>query len=695
MKLLRTLLFAIPAAGLLPAHADPILTSWFTNNSGVLSRVIRTSPTSGGLITPVTTWPGAGVTNNNTGGAAQNATSYADVQRIRYTAADVYINSNGFASYTMGPFLSNGGGLFGFWPLSQHYQARITRSPVPAVTKTKHPGGMIGMMVNGVAIYDLGDAFSYKQSTGLDAAPNPPTNPGGDGFWSRDALAVEVVTFDPGFAHQPGSNGQYHYHAEPKALRYQLGDNMTATYSATTNTYTYTETDVSGTTTPPHHSPIIGWAFDGYPIYGPYGYDSGGATVNAGGAVTGVTISNVGLTYASTPAVSFTGGGGSGASAVAVVSGGVLTGVTMLSGGSGYSPTSPPAVTITGVRRMRTGFVKRDGMNGTTNLNSTGRTSLPRWAATAQGYSNPGNLQVVPLLTTEYGPATTYSTGTGPNQQFYTLGRYTGDYDYLGDLGKVQGVHFDLDQYNGRTCVTPEFPAGTYAYFVTIDSMGNTAFPHMLGKEYYGTSNGAAQAAVPASATELFNGGPNIGESWKGAPSVASGSGNVTITWNSVEGGTYKVEASNDLGTWSTLPNVPAAANAAQTVSVENAAAASNPHRFYKVSRTALAAYEYWANVSYTSPSVTSAGTAARGTTTGITIAFAAGPTVPTATLSSMVLQLSTGSLTGSSPNRPNAVTATANGFAIPANEPVGAKTIVVTYSNSIVVTLTGAIIVN
>jgi hypothetical protein len=29
-------------------------------------------------------------------------------------------------------------------------------------------------------------------------------------------------------------------------------------------------------------------------------------------------------------------------------------------------------------------------------------------------------------------------------------------------------VDFDLDEYNGRWCVTPEFPNGTYAYFVAI-----------------------------------------------------------------------------------------------------------------------------------------------------------------------------------------------------------------------------------
>ena len=49
----------------------------------------------------------------------------------------------------------------------------------------------------------------------------------------------------------------------------------------------------------------------------------------------------------------------------------------------------------------------------------------------------------------------------------YPLGRYMEDNDYLGDHGYVQGVDFDLDEYNGRWCFTPDFPKGTYAYFVS------------------------------------------------------------------------------------------------------------------------------------------------------------------------------------------------------------------------------------
>ena len=518
------LLVAVILSSLLNAQADAILTSWFTNNSTVLSRVIQ----SGTLTNPVTTWPSVGVVNNNNGSAAQTLPVYSDVQRIRYTATDVYINANGLASYTMGPWYVNSGALFGFWPLSRDYQIRITRSPAPATpTKTKHPGGMIGMMVNGVAIYDLGDAFSFHQTannpsvTGTDGMGVT-----GDGYWSRDALAVEVVTFDPGFAHQPGNNGQYHYHAEPKALRYQLGDNMTATYNATKNTYTYTETDPNGTITSLHHSPILGWAYDGYPIYGPYGYSN---AMNAASSVT----------------------------------------------------------------RMRSGFVLRNGQNDTVNLNATGRTTLPKWAAIAQGYTNFSSPNPFPLAATQYGPTTTYQTVGPAGTTTYSLGRYTGDYDYLGDLGHTQGVTFDLDQYNGHNCVTPEFPGGTYAYFVAIDTNGTPAFPYMLGKEYYGVPNAGNATSVPGSGTEIFNGGPNSREVMK-SPVVNPGNGNVTLTWSSIEGGSYVLEASNDLSTnsWSAVATLSAATNATQTVTNEMGAAFSNLKRFYRVQRTALAPYD-------------------------------------------------------------------------------------------------------
>ena len=97
MKTSRILIPLLACAN--SAQADPILSSRYTQNSSTLARVIQTTntiPATGTRnTTPVTTWPTTGITNGNTGGLAQTTTVYADVQRIRSTATDVYINSSG------------------------------------------------------------------------------------------------------------------------------------------------------------------------------------------------------------------------------------------------------------------------------------------------------------------------------------------------------------------------------------------------------------------------------------------------------------------------------------------------------------------------------------------------------------------------------------------------------------------------
>ena len=59
------------------------------------------------------------------------------------------------------------------------------------------------------------------------------------------------------------------------------------------------------------------------------------------------------------------------------------------------------------------------------------------------------------------------------------MGTYIEDYEYTEGSG-------DLDQYNGRFCVTPEYPNGVYAYFATIKgSAGEPKFPYFIGPNFY------------------------------------------------------------------------------------------------------------------------------------------------------------------------------------------------------------------
>ena len=358
----------------------------------------------------------------------------------------------------MGPWYLNAAktNLFPNYPANTSSIFRFPRDPgTPPISKSLTGLGSIGYFIDGISMFDSRDAFSYSNANTGDSGPQ--TGYTGDGIWNRDAYVNESVTFDPANAHQAGIN--HHYHANPPGLRNLVGDSVD--YDPVNNTYSE---NFNG-----QHSPIIGWVLDGYPLYGPYGYDD---------------------------------------------------------------PLDPNS----GVRRMISGYTNRDGTNGTSNLNSTGRTSLPTWAVGTQG--------IGPSLSSgQYGPAV---DGT------YPLGHYIEDYAYLGDLGYSQDVDFDLDQHNGRFCVTPEYPAGTYAYFVSIEADGTPKYPYNIGRTYYGNPVGESESSIPETAVTYFAGGPE-------APlevielSVDTTTEDVTLIWSAIEGGTYQVTEGDLLSDWTPL----------------------------------------------------------------------------------------------------------------------------------------------
>lgn len=484
MKKLLYLLAGITLSGGGSARAqstDPLLNSWQTTNSRNYARVWQTTAERAAGTTS-STWPRVGLRSV---GGGQSTPAYSDIQRVAYSANYVYVYATGLSSHLMGPWYSDAAKaqIFGNWPSDTRLLWRFPRTPAGAATKTSSRLGPIAIGVNGVAIFSGLDALSYSNAQRNDSM-------NGDKIWNRDALINESVTFDPALAHQP-QDGAYHYHVNPVALRCQLGDHVT--YD--TVTYTYAEA-----TTSPAHSPILGWAPDGYPIYGPYGY----ATAT--------------------------------------------------------SATS-------GVRRMVGGFVKRDGTSGTTNLTSTGRTTLPKWAAEVQGRSQA-------LTTAQSGPAVSGS---------FVIGYYQEDYDYLGDLGKTQGTDFDLDRYNGRFGATPEFPAGTYAYFVTIDAGGSPAWPYIIGPQYYGVVVGGSVNAIAETVTDYLR----AGQAATITVSATNANGAVTLAWNSVEGATYKIETSADNAAFTTLNSAVTSSGGTATSLTTSMLA-----NYYRVTLTALASYD-------------------------------------------------------------------------------------------------------
>jgi len=59
------------------------------------------------------------------------------------------------------------------------------------------------------------------------------------------------------------------------------------------------------------------------------------------------------------------------------------------------------------------------------------------------------------------------------------LGTFAEDYEYVAGSG-------DLDEFNGRFVKTPEYPDGTYAYFLSADESGRLEYPYLIGPRFYG-----------------------------------------------------------------------------------------------------------------------------------------------------------------------------------------------------------------
>jgi len=266
---------------------------------------------------------------NTTGATGYNGLP-ADVQQVRYSDASAYVNCSSIPDYSIGPWPGNPN-----VPANKAFLLRFPRVPVENTgTKTATPLGPVGAWTNGVAIFNALDAHSYNNQN----------------IWHQNAIAVEGVSFDACLGH-PAPDGTYHNHENPSCL------------------YGADSTQLSA---------LLGWAFDGYPVYGPYGWR------NANG-----------------------------------------TG---------------------GVSRIRSSYVLRD---------ITVRQTLPDGTV---------------LTPSQYGPAVSAS---------YPLGYYVEDYAYTPGAG-------DLDESNGRFAITPDYPSGTYAYYVTADAAGGPAYPYDVGPTYHG-----------------------------------------------------------------------------------------------------------------------------------------------------------------------------------------------------------------
>ena len=84
--------------------------------------------------------------------------------------------------------------------------------------------------------------------------------------WTYNLETISNKDSAKGFIFEGINNqygGEYAHVSNPQRLRYILGDNLILN----------SQDEIVEQETQLEHSPIIGWAFDGNPIYGPYSYE--------------------------------------------------------------------------------------------------------------------------------------------------------------------------------------------------------------------------------------------------------------------------------------------------------------------------------------------------------------------------------------------------------------------------------------
>ena len=218
--------------------------SWVINNSDV-----------GANIAALVNVQSVTITNVNQNQFNQVSTSGVPDYSVVMTQADIDSLNNrpeaatdfdgGQTSATVGDTVEFGDDIgynitmqgcdLGYWPpgpacpTDQQRAANIPADPSPRNDDCETSINTMGLMLNGTAIFNWSDGVSYNQQ----------------GVWNQLAPEFEIFDVDicAGHAQQQGN---YHHHMFSSCLATLFDDGGQA------------------------HSPIYGYAADGYPIYGPY-----------------------------------------------------------------------------------------------------------------------------------------------------------------------------------------------------------------------------------------------------------------------------------------------------------------------------------------------------------------------------------------------------------------------------------------
>ena len=183
----------------------------------------------------------------------------ANTQKVQYSTNWVYVSTHGIPTYVTGPFLDGNPSLAS----DQNAIFKISLNPAKNTgTPTNTTGGNIGIFINGVALFDYRDGVSWNNAQNkLCGGPiQPPC--AGDQVWNRDAIVAERQGFDCAKGHP--AMGNYHHHQNPSAFNLDLN-----VVSTVCNLYAADGLYMIDST---KHSPLIGFAYDGFPIYGAYAY---------------------------------------------------------------------------------------------------------------------------------------------------------------------------------------------------------------------------------------------------------------------------------------------------------------------------------------------------------------------------------------------------------------------------------------
>ncbi len=265
----------------LQAQLNPAITNWLINTSGLT---------------------GSHYVQGNSTPISDNVA--ANVQAVQYSTNFVYVTTTGIPAYVTGPFLGNPS-----LATSQNAIFKIALNPTANTgTLSSTTGGNIGIFINGVALFDYRDGVAWNSTTNaLCGGPGNPPCPGGPNAnmpWNRDAVPAEKPGFDCSKGHP--AMGNYHHHQNPSAFKLDL-----QVISSICDIY---DADGLYVIDSLQHSSLIGFAYDGFPIYGAYGYKNADGTGGIARIESGYQLRNIsvrthwadGTDVADGPAVSST-----------------------------------------------------------------------------------------------------------------------------------------------------------------------------------------------------------------------------------------------------------------------------------------------------------------------------------------------------------------------------------------------------